>query len=162
MSQMAAAESADDTPKEAPAQSLQAPQPVPVGLPGSEALSLLRHLPAWGPVVTIVLHGASVFEFKGEFPRGEEGSGYYNLDGAVPGFHGHLKLAAIDYIGFQERPHAGRPSYALTFNNFEQGNIFKVFLGRDENGEIWPDQLERFAALKRDALPLNTLKEKAQ
>lgn len=159
MSQAAAVNSANDTQPETPDEPGNG---MPLGLPGSKALGLLQQLPDWGSVVTIVLHGASVFEFKGEFPRGEEGSGYYNLDGPVPGFHGHLKLGAIDYIGFQERPHAGRASYALTFNNFSQGNIFKVFLGRDTDGEVWPEQLQRFAALKRDALPLNTLKEKME
>ena len=136
--------------------------PVPVGLPGASALGVLRELQQWGNVVTIVLHGGSVFEFKGPFPKGEESRGYYNLDGPIPGFHGHLKLSAIDYIGFQERPHAGRPAYALTFNSLSHGNIFKVFLGRDTNGEVCGEQLQRFAALKRAAVPLNTLKENVE
>lgn len=131
----------------------------PLALPGSDALELLQQLPDWGPVVTIVLHGGSVFEFKGPFPAGAEGSGYYNLDGPVPGFHGHLKLAAIDYIGFQEKPHAGRPAFALTFSSFDHGTVFKVFLGRDPQGDIWPDQYERFAALKSRAHPLRDLKQ---
>ena len=135
---------------------------VPMVLPGASALGVLRELQQWGNVVTIVLHGGSVFEFKGPFPSGEEGNGYYNLNGPIPGFHGHLKLNAIDYIGFQERPHAGRPAYALTFSSVSLGNIFKVFLGRDTNGEICGDQLQRFAALKRTAVPLNTLKENVE
>lgn len=135
---------------------------VPVGLPGASALGVLRELQQWGNVVTIVLHGGSVFEFKGPFPEGEESSGYYNLGGPVPGFHGHLKLSAIDYIGFQARPHAGRPAYALTFNSVSHGNIFKVFLGRDTNGEVYDEQLQRFTELKRIAVPLNTLQEMAE
>jgi putative heme utilization carrier protein HutX len=154
MSQAAVANPDSDVP-------VAAPSDVPQALPGSEALTLLRQLPDWGTVVTIVLHGGSVFEFKGPFPQGEEGRGFYNLDGPVPGFHGHLNLAAIDYIGFQEKPHAGRPAYALTFNNFRKGNIFKVFLGRDSDGEIWPEQLRRFEALKQSAIPLPTIKEQS-
>lgn len=120
-------------------------------LPGSQALALLEALPEWGDLVTIVLHGGCVFEFKGPFPRGSVGRGFYNLDGPVPGFHGHLRLDAIDHIGFQDRPHAGRPAYALTFNDREARNLFKVFLGRDAEGAIWPEQLARFDALRRQA-----------
>lgn len=134
----------------------------PVALPASEVLALLKTLPEWGTVVTIVLHGGSVFEFKGPFPAGDVGRGFYNLDGPVPGFHGHLNLGAIDYVGFQEKPHAGRPAYAITFNSWQLGNVFKVFLGRDADGEIWPDQLARFESLKTRAIPLSMIKENAK
>jgi hypothetical protein len=123
----------------------------PPRLPGTRALALLNDLPDWGNVVTIVLHGGCVFEFKGPFPAGTLGRGFLNLDGPVPGFHGHLKLDAIDHIGFQDRPHAGRVAYALTFNNAAGENLFKVFLGRDEQGNHFPEQLSRFDALRDQA-----------
>ncbi len=119
-------------------------------LPGSEAEALLRDLTSWGPTTTIVLHGGCVFEFKGDFPAGEIAEGYYNLDGPTPGFHGHLRLDAIESIGFQQRRHRGRDSYAFTFDNAAGENLFKVFLGRDEAGEIFPRQIEKFEQI-RDA-----------
>lgn len=123
-------------------------QDLPTSLPGEDALALLQELHHWGNVTTIVLHGGSVFEYKGPFPIGRVAEGYYNLDGPVPGFHGHLKLDAIATIGFQDRAHRGRASYALTFNDADGNTIFKVFLGRDEDGEIIAEQLQRFQQIR--------------
>lgn len=120
-------------------------------IPGARAQELLEDLPAWGDLVTIVLHGGCVFEFKGPFPPGSVGRGFYNLQGTRPGFEGHLKLDAIDHIAFQDRPHAGRIAHALTFNDARGRNLFKVFLGRDSDGNIWPEQLSRYAALRETA-----------
>jgi len=101
--------------------------------------------------VTIVLHGGCVFEYKGPFPAGEIGKGFYNLKGTRPGFEGHINLKAIDHIAFQVRKHAGRVAYALNFNDKEGANLFKVFLGRNGAGEIYPDQKYRFDLLMRSS-----------
>ena len=109
--------------------------------------SVLRDLPSWGDLVTIVSHGGCVFEYKGPFPAGEIGKGFYNLKGTRLGFEGHINLKAIDHIAFQVRKHAGRVAYALNFNDKEEANLFKVFLGRNGAGEIYPDQKYRFDLL---------------
>ena len=116
--------------------------------------ALLGELATWGNTTTIVLHGGCVFEFKGPFPPGSVAEGYYNLEGPVPGFHGHIRLDAIDHIAFQERVHRGRDSYAFVFNDRNAQAIFKVFLGRDEQGEIVPEQLAAFRRI-RQALTVN-------
>lgn len=117
-------------------------------LAGSEAEALLRAVATWGATTTVILHGGCVFEFKGAFPSGEVGQGYYNLDGPIPGFHGHIRLDAIASIGFQDKLHRGRASYAFTFDNAQGENLFKVFLGRDETGEIFPRQIEKFQSIR--------------
>jgi putative heme utilization carrier protein HutX len=117
-------------------------------MPGVEAKALLRVLATWGATTTVILHGGCVFEFKGVFPPGEVGQGYYNLDGPTPGFHGHLRLDAIASIGFQEKQHRGRDSYAFTFDNADGENLFKVFLGRDEVGQVFREQIERFQTIR--------------
>ena len=119
-------------------------------LPGDQAEELFRALSTWGNLTTIILHGGCVFEFKGDFPIGSIGRGFYNLEGSVPGFHGHINLSAIDHIGFQDKPHAGRQSYAFTFNDKEGKNIFKVFLGRDDQGELLPDQVAAFKKIRNN------------
>ena len=116
-------------------------------LHADKVVSVLRDLPSWGDLVTIVLHGGCVFEYKGPFPAGEIGKGFYNLKGTRPGFEGHINLKAIDHIAFQVRKHAGRVAYALNFNDKEEANLFKVFLGRNGAGEIYPDQKYRFDLL---------------
>jgi hypothetical protein len=118
-------------------------------IPGGQAEALLRELAGWGKLTTIVLHGGCVFEFKGPFPEGSIGEGYYNLDGPVPGFHGHIRLDAIDHIAFQVRAHRGRQSYALNFQNSDDENLFKVFLGRDDEGNVLAHQLKAFEKLQQ-------------
>lgn len=113
-------------------------------LPASQVRPLLEELPRWGNTTTIVIHEGCVFEFKGPFPSGAVAEGYYNLNGPVPGFHGHIKLDRITAVRFQVRPHRGRASYAFVFEAAGGAVVFKVFLGRDDAGELLPRQVERF------------------
>lgn len=115
---------------------------------GDRSLELLKDIESWGPVTTIVLHAGSVFEYKGVFPAGSVGHGFYNFGVSGSGFHGHLNLKVIDHISFQEKPHRGRESYALVFMTADEEPVFKVFLGRDEHGFIFPHQKEKFFLLK--------------
>lgn len=124
------------------------PDHVPHTLAADDAESLLRELASWGPTTTIVLHGGCVFEFKGVFPSGHVAEGYYNLEGGIPGFHGHIRLGEIAAIGFQEKQHRGRDSYAFTFENANGENLFKVFLGRSAAGEVYAEQIERFQYIR--------------
>lgn len=116
-------------------------------LPGTEALALLQRISTWGNTTTIVLHGGCVFEFKGPFPSGEMAEGYYNLKGGT-GFEGHLRLDLIDEIQLQSRQHRGRESHAFVFADKDGGAIFKIFLGRDEDGRLLINQLREFEQIK--------------
>ena len=118
-------------------------------LRGDQAEALLRRLSTWGNTTTIIIHGGCVFEFKGAFPEGTIGEGFYNLDGPVPGFHGHIRLDVIDHICFQNKQHRGRQSYAFNFQDKDKNNIFKVFLGRDNQGELLEEQVESFKRIQR-------------
>ncbi len=118
-------------------------------MPGELAQELLETLPEWGIMVTIIIHGGSVFEFKGPFPKGSIAEGFYNLNGPVPGLHGHLNLKQVKQISFQDKQHRGRESYAFVFENAEGEVIFKVFLGRDEKGELLAEQKQRFLTMQQ-------------
>ncbi len=119
---------------------------------GQHAEKILVELSTWGNVTTIILHGGSVFEFKGPFPVGSMGEGFYNLgsaeQGPASGFEGHINLSLITRIDFQERKHRGRDSHALVFNDKNKQPIFKVFVGREENGELIESQLTAFQSFK--------------
>lgn len=117
-------------------------------IPGSKAAMLLEEIADWEWVTTIILHGGSVFEFKGPFPKGKQGHGFYNLEGNMPGFHGHLNLDLVAHIRFQDKPHRGRESYAFVFESADNEVIFKLFLGRDASGELISSQTQRFKALR--------------
>lgn len=124
---------------------------MPPALQGTEALALLQQISLWGNTTTIVLHGGCVFEFKGDFPTGDIAEGFYNLKGTT-GFEGHLNLDAIKTIQFQSKNHRGRESHALVFTDKNSDAIFKIFLGRDANGELLQHQLEKFEQLRNAAI----------
>ena len=117
-------------------------------LPGDQAEALLGELATWSRTTTIILHGGCVFEFKGRFPRGEMGQGFYNLDSQGEGFEGHINLELISQIRFQDKTHRGKTSFAFVFENRNGECLFKVFLGRDEQGNLYPEQLARFTQIR--------------
>ncbi len=121
-----------------------------VALPNANAVSLCEELADWGKVTVIIIHAGSVFEFKGPFPKGSVAHGFYNLSNNGLGFEGHLNLEKVESIELQSKLHRGRPSYAFLFKT-EKEVMFKVFLGRDEKGEILPEQLEKFLTLQNNA-----------
>ena len=104
---------------------MQQQQPaMPVSImSGQNAQQLLEQISDWGSMTTIVIHGGSVFEFTGPFPK------------------------ATVAEGFQTKPHRGRESYAFVFEDANGDVIFKVFLGRDEKGELIASQREKFYQL---------------
>lgn len=117
-------------------------------LSGNHAQQLLETLATWSNTTTIILHGGCVFEFKGQFPAGEFHDGYYNLKSGGKGFEGHIKLELIDSIHFQDKLHRGKQSHAFVFKNSNGDAIFKVFLGRDEHGDIIAAQLSQYQKIQ--------------
>lgn len=117
-------------------------------MPGIHAQTLLEEVARWSWVTTIIIHAGSVFEFKGPFPQGDNAEGFYNLDGNMPGFHGHLNLNSIAHISFQDKAHRGKESYAFVFENDTGEVIFKVFIGRTDDGELIHEQVQRFKQLQ--------------
>ncbi|MEM0953758.1 MAG: heme utilization cystosolic carrier protein HutX [Pseudomonadota bacterium] len=117
-------------------------------LPQEQVLPLLSALKGWGNMVTIVFSGGCIFEYKGPFPSGSLAEGYYNLDGPTPGLHGHLRLDKLARVRFQDRAHRGRASYAFVFEDDAGETVFKVFLGRDDQGELLQHQLDEFERIR--------------
>ncbi|MBE7437523.1 MAG: heme utilization cystosolic carrier protein HutX [Spirochaetales bacterium] len=118
-------------------------------VPGAEALNILADVASWGDVTTIIHTEDVIFEFKGPFPEGKSGRGYYNLIGSgTPEMSGHLSMQNCQHVVFLERPFMGRPSAAIIFFNARGAAMFKIFVGRDEARELKRDQLERFEQWK--------------
>ncbi|OYD25824.1 heme utilization cystosolic carrier protein HutX [Oceanimonas baumannii] len=117
-------------------------------LSGDQAQHLLEQVAGWGPVTTIIEVAGSVFEVKAPLPRGRSGYGYYNLFGAPGELHGHLKLDAIGHIALQSKAHRGKEAHAIVFYNDDGHCVFKIYLGRDDKGVLFPEQVAAFHALK--------------
>ena len=119
------------------------------GLPEGKILTaeeILTSVAQWGVFTTIIEKGGSIFEIKDRFPEGIVGRGYYNLNmkGDQGALHGHLKLDNIAQIAFVSLPFRGKESYNIAFIAENGETIFKIYLGRDEQRQLFPEQVEHF------------------
>lgn len=118
-----------------------------VFVPLAQLDELLQALPKWGKLTTIVMLSGSVFEFKGDFPQGKYAHGYYNLYCKGDGLHGHLKVDAMRAIALISRPFRGSESHSINFFGSAGEVVFKVYLGRDKQRALFPEQVRQFKAL---------------
>ncbi|WP_373779049.1 heme utilization cystosolic carrier protein HutX [Glaesserella sp.] len=116
--------------------------------PATRAEEILTEISQWGRFTTIIEKEGCIFEIKDRFPSGIIGHGYYNLnmkdqEGAL---HGHLKLDNIAHIAFISQPFHSKESYNIAFIAHNGQTIFKVYLGRDDQRQLFPEQVEKFNA----------------
>lgn len=111
--------------------------------------ALWRELATWGTVLFIVHTPDIVLECEGSLPFGSFGHGYYNIHGESP-IGGHIKAGNCRAIYLVDRQFHGRRSCSVQFFNGAGEAMFKVFVRRDAERELLPDQVARFEALKRD------------
>jgi putative heme iron utilization protein len=74
-----------------------------------------------------------------------------NADGVLHGdrpIGGHIRYENCKHIAFVSRPFMGRPSRSLQFFNDAGEAMFKVFVRRDKERNLLPDQVARFDALR--------------
>lgn len=114
--------------------------------PAERAVEIMTEISKWGTFTTIIEKEGSIFEIKDRFPTGMVGRGYYNLnmkddEGTL---HGHLKLSNLAQIAFVSLPFRGKESYNIAFIANNGRTIFKVYLGRDEQRQLFPHQVEKF------------------
>ncbi|WP_414477608.1 heme utilization cystosolic carrier protein HutX [Photobacterium carnosum] len=127
---------------------LSLPSELVFPLTGNVAQTIVEALPSWGSVTTIVHSMGSIFEVKAPFPKGKLARGYYNLMGKDGELHGHLRLDLVKHIALVSKPFMGQESYFIGFFA-EQGEcVFKVYLGRDKQRNLFSDQIEKFQQLK--------------
>jgi putative heme utilization carrier protein HutX len=126
-----------------------------VAVPGERFDEIWQELTGWGTVMFIVHTINGVFEVKAELPPGEHGRGYFNIHGESP-LGGHLRMERCARICFLDRPFFGRRSCSIQAIDGDGAAMFKIFVARDANRELVPEQLERFVALKRRMAEIGT------
>ena len=123
------------------------PQEMWATVPGDLFVEVMEDLTGWGDVTVIAHTRDIILEVEGPVPPGKLGHGFYNLHGDSP-IGGHMRAGNCAAITFLRRPFMGKESVSIQFFNAEGGSMFKVFVGRDENRALKPEQVERFEALK--------------
>lgn len=111
-------------------------------------LTVMNDIAAWGRVSVPLNTADGIVEFNLTLPRGEIKSGYFYWlrDGPI---RGRLRIDRCAGIAFVERPFLGRPSAAVLFFSRDGNIMFKVFLARDANHQLDPQQVELFRALAK-------------
>jgi len=122
-------------------------------LPAEQAQYLLTDIAGWGKVTCIIEVSGFVFEVKAPLPKGKNAYGYYNLSHDSDGLQGHLKLDNLSAIALLNRKVRGKLSYYVQFFDLSGNSVFKIYLGRDKDGQVNPAQITRFNALS--ALTMN-------
>ncbi len=116
---------------------------------GTHFQGILTRVADWGKLTTIIHSSGSIFEFSGSFPKGSVAHGYYNLE-HESSLSGHLRFDNCAAIYFITRPFRGSETRSILFTDPKGRIMFKIFLGRDENRTIFPDQIEKFIALPKE------------
>ena len=109
---------------------------------------VIREVSQWGALTVIVSNESTILEVKAPFPIGTYGHGYYNLKSNDSPVGGHIKIDDLEAIFFVSKPFMGLESHSIQFFNKNGNAMFKLYLGRDENRKILPEQLNKFMALK--------------
>ncbi|MBK5927691.1 heme utilization cystosolic carrier protein HutX [Rhodobaculum claviforme] len=115
-------------------------------VPGAAFVDVMRDLAGWGEVTVVLNTGPVILEAKGAVPLGRLGHGFYNLHGAPIG--GHFRAEACARIAFVSRRFMGIETHSVQFHTAEGACMFKVYLGRDAERRMHPDQIARFLALR--------------
>ena len=97
-----------------------------------------------------------IIEFKTKIPSGKSARGFYNFGMGANGdeahglgiLAGHLKTDEIDKIILVTQTFMGMLSKFVGFYDKAGENIFKIYVSRDEKGQLLAEQDAKFEALK--------------
>lgn len=110
---------------------------------GDKFEEVMTEISNWGPVTFIVHTDDIVLECKDTVPPGSFARGYYNIHGDSA-IGGHIKADNCESVIFVSRPFMGRESHSVQFYSKSGACMYKVYLGRDKNRELIPEQVEKF------------------
>jgi len=109
---------------------------------------IVEEVSTWGNLTVIVQNESTIMEVKAPFPKGTYGHGYYNLKSNDTPIGGHIRASDLSAIFFVSKPFIGVESHSIQFFNGSGSAMFKIYLGRDDNRRIIPEQVEKFMSLK--------------
>ncbi|WP_415020089.1 heme utilization cystosolic carrier protein HutX [Aestuariivirga sp.] len=117
-------------------------------IPSDRFDDIWKAMRSWGEVLFIVHTDDIVLECSGKLPEGSHGHGYFNIHGDSP-IGGHIKASNCQAIALVDRPFHGRRSCSVQFLNNGGNAMFKVFVRRDKDRNLLPNQLSMFEDLQK-------------
>jgi hypothetical protein len=109
--------------------------------------NIITEVSKWGNILVVVQNESTILEIESSFPMGYCAHGYYNFrDQNTLG--GHIKIADLSAIFFVDRPFMGMESHSIQFFDQNGSAMFKLFVGRDDEGYSISEQKERYLSFK--------------
>ena len=121
---------------------------------------LMAELAEFGQTTTVIEVAGQILEYKGGFPEGSYGHGFYNLKGEH--LRGHLNPQEVYAIAFVRRPFMRMETRSFWLFNGQGLCSFKIYLGRDDKRKLLPEQVTKFDELEQEFLanaPLLPIKQ---
>lgn len=115
--------------------------------PGTAFEQVMADVGAWGEVLFLMHTVNAIIEVKATIPPGRFGHGFFNLHGPGP-LGGHISAGRCADIAFVRRPFMRAETRSIQFYDIEGEGMFKIYVGRDAERRLIPDQLRRFDALE--------------
>ena len=117
-----------------------------VSLPGSLFTEVMEDVTGWGEITFIVNTPNIIFEVKAPVGPGKIGHGMFNLHDKAIGGHIHYQKCAR--IAFVRRKFFNTDTASVQFYAHDGSCMFKIYLGRDENRALKPEQIAAMDALQ--------------
>lgn len=114
---------------------------------GDHMVAALDDIASWGEITFIVNTGPVILEAKAPMQGGTVARGMYNLKGKP--ISGHLNIDACARVAFVRRTLFSMETRSVQFYGHDGQCLFKIYLGRDENRQLIPEQIARFDALEQ-------------
>lgn len=140
----------EDIAREAGVTPLAVLEALPAGevthLPGDLMVTVLDEIAHWGEITFIVNTGPVILEAKAPMQGGTLAHGMYNLKGKP--ISGHLRADACARVAFVRRKLFSMETRSVQFYGHDGACLFKIYLGRDAQRQLIPEQMAAFDALE--------------
>lgn len=113
---------------------------------GEAFADIMQDITTWGEILFLIHNQDIVLECSGTLPPGTFAHGYFNIHGDSP-IGGHIKADNCKAIAFVVRG-LKRVGMSVQFYNAAGEAVFKIFVRRDANRELIPEQVKMFEALR--------------
>lgn len=117
-----------------------------VSLPGSLFTEVMEDIASWGEITFIVNTPNIIFEVKAPLGHGKIGHGMFNLHDKAIG--GHIHYQKCERIAFVRRKFFGMDTASMQFYAKDGSCMFKIYLGRNEDRALKPEQIAAMDALQ--------------
>lgn len=117
-----------------------------VTVPGSQFEEVMADITGWGEITFIVNTPNIIFEVRAPLGAGKIGHGMFNLHDKAIGGHIHYQKCAN--IAFVRRKFFNTDTASVQFYAHDGSCMFKVYLGRNEDRALKPEQIAAMDALQ--------------